>query len=93
MLPVMIWNVAAFRPDRAPETILLLHDLASFATFVPFSVATLEAWVIGAAILSHRGTEPNFPRWLGYALVLPWYFLMGIYIIKIEKTRSKAVAG
>lgn len=124
MLPVMLWNVAAFRDDRSPETILLLHDFATYASFVPFSVATLEALAIGAAILGNRGSEPTFPRWLGYyniiaglsyipmgwvgffktgiwasngfmgwlfptILVLVWYAVMGIYIIKIEKTRMR----
>jgi hypothetical protein len=123
MLPVMIWNAAAFRADRSPDMILLLHDLATFATYVPFSVATLNEAVIGFAILSDRSAKPVFPRWLGYynlltglsyipmgliglfkagpfasdgfiawwlptILVLPWYVLMGTYLIKIGKAES-----
>lgn len=73
MLPAMILSVAAFRPERPAETMLLFHDLATFCTFMPFSVATLEAWVIAAAILHDRSPAPVFPRWLG------WYsFLAGL---------------
>lgn len=70
MLPAMIMSVAAFRPERPDETLLLLHDLATFCTFMPFSVATLEAWIIAVAIFTDRSARPVFPRWLG------WYSLL-----------------
>lgn len=70
MLPVMILSVGAFRPERSPELILMLHDFATFATFLPFSVATLEAWAIAAAIFSDRSVQPAFPRWLAYLNIL-----------------------
>ena len=123
MLPVMIWNTAVFRADRSPDMILMLHDLATFATYLPFSVATLNAAVIAVAILSDRSAKPVFPRWLGFynlltglsyipmgligffkggpfasdgligwwvptILVLPWYVLMGFYLIKSGKAES-----
>jgi hypothetical protein len=128
MLPVMIWNVAVYRPERSPETLLMLHDFATFATFLPFSVATLEALVIAAAIFSDRSPTPVFPRWLGYlniasglsdvpmgfggfvkdgmfatdglygfvvptVLVLPWYVLMGFYLIKAGKAISASASN
>lgn len=70
MLPAMIMSVAAFRPERSPETMLLLHDLATFCTFMPFSVATLEAWVLATAIFADRAPKPVFPRWLGVFTVV-----------------------
>lgn len=70
MLPVMILSVAAYRAERSDELILMLHDFATFATFLPFSVATVEAWAIAAAIFSDRSIRPAFPRWLGYLNVV-----------------------
>lgn len=67
MLPAMILSVAAYRPEeRSAETLLMLHYLATFTTFMPFSVATLENVAIAAAIFSDRSPKPAFPRWLGY---------------------------
>lgn len=70
MLPAMILSAAVFRADRSPELMLFAHDLATFCTFMPFSVATLEAAVIAVAIFSDRSAKPVFPRWLGYYNVL-----------------------
>jgi hypothetical protein len=70
MLPAMTMSVAAFRLDRAPETMLLLHDLSTFFTFLPFSVATLEALVVAVAIFADKSARPVFPRWLGYYTVI-----------------------
>lgn len=66
MLPAIILSTAAFRADRPADVVLVLHDLATFATFLPFSVASLEAWVIAAAIFCDRSARPTFPRWLGH---------------------------
>jgi hypothetical protein len=70
MLPAMIMSVAAFQPDRSADTLLLLHQLATFSTFMPFSVATLEAWVLAVVIFADKSATPVFPRWLGYYSVL-----------------------
>lgn len=65
MLPAFFLSTAAFRVERPDELMLLLHDLATFSTFLPFSVATLEAWVIAVAIFHDRSAVRTFPRWLG----------------------------
>lgn len=70
MLPAMILSAAVFRADRAPELMLLVHDIATFCTFMPFSVATLECAAIALAIFADRSPKPAFPRWLGYYNVL-----------------------
>ena len=66
VFPTIIWTVAAFRPDRSPELIMLLNDfgwLLFVMTFSPFFVQNI---VIGLAIFSDDASEPVFPRWLGY---------------------------
>jgi len=65
-LPVMIWTVAAFRPERAPELLMLLNDfgwIVLIMTFPPFFVQLVS---IGLAIVSDKHDRPVFARWLGY---------------------------
>lgn len=85
MLPAMTMSVAAYRLDRAPETLLLLHDLSTFFTFLPFSVATLEALVVAVAIFADRSARPVFPRWLGYYTVVTGLSYMPMGLIGFAK--------
>lgn len=66
VLPTMIWSVAAFRPERAPELILLLNDFGWLLFVMTFSPFFVQNMVIGLAIFSDSASEPVFPRWLGY---------------------------
>ena len=63
---VIFFAVAAFRADRDPQLVLLLHDLG-WLTFVT-PVAPIVVWMacVGAAILGDRGQPPVMPRWVGY---------------------------
>jgi hypothetical protein len=80
MLPAIFLSTAAFRAERSDELMLLLHDLATVATFLPFSVATLEAWIVAVAIFCDRSARPAFPRWLGVLNVVAGisYIPMGL---------------
>jgi hypothetical protein len=66
ILPMMFWEVAAFRPDRPAGETVLLNDLG----WLPFVgvVFTGVPWAIaiGLAILRDPRPEPVFPRWSGY---------------------------
>ncbi|WP_019876219.1 hypothetical protein [Sporichthya polymorpha] len=61
-------GVAAFRPDRAPDTTQALHDLAWFCLLFTVVAPATQAIAAGLAILTGGGAEagPEFPRWLGY---------------------------
>lgn len=65
----MSWGVAAFRPDRAPELILMLHDLGWFNATWFYPEATLEVISIAIAVLSYKGSDSFYPRWYGYYLI------------------------
>lgn len=65
-LPTNLWTVLAFRPDRDPQLMLLLHDfswLLFIMTFPPFFIQLLA---IGIAVMADRNPTPVFPRWVGY---------------------------
>lgn len=63
---MFFWQTATFRPERSPELIQLLNDMA----WIPFvgltSTAVLQVATFGVVILGDRRDRPVFPRWLGY---------------------------
>lgn len=69
--PMMVWLVAAFRPDEySAETIQMLNDLGwitfllGWVPFVTWYIAT------GVSILCDESPTPIYPRWAGYAGIL-----------------------
>jgi hypothetical protein len=64
--PFLFWAVAAFRPDRGADLILLLDDLA----WIPFAAMTVPFLMIPicVAIVGFMDTSehPVFPRWACY---------------------------
>jgi hypothetical protein len=62
----IIFSVAGFRPERAPELILLLNDLAWISLIIPAAPTVIQFIVIGTAIFMDKTTKPIFPRWMGY---------------------------
>lgn len=67
MVPMIILNVAAFRPDRSPELTQLLTDLAWLLFLTPVAPFLIQNFAIGAAVLGDHTGAPVFPRWVGYA--------------------------
>jgi hypothetical protein len=68
-LPMIIMNVAAFRPDRNPELTVTLTDLAWLLFITPIGPFIVQNLAIAAAVFTDRSARPVFPRWLGYANV------------------------
>jgi len=62
----MFWQVATFRPDRSPEAVQLLNDMAWLPFIALVGSVVIQAAVIGIAILGDHSFEPVFPRWAGY---------------------------
>lgn len=66
VVPTLIWLIAAFRPERAPELTQLLNDAAWLMLLVPFAPAGVQLLAIGFAVLGDKGAETVFPRWVGF---------------------------
>jgi len=67
--PHFIWMTAAFRIDRAPELITMLHDLGWIMWATPswgFSFQLLCLAVVG--LMDKRAT-PFIPRWMSYLAI------------------------
>ncbi|WP_348675707.1 hypothetical protein [uncultured Abyssibacter sp.] len=62
----LFWLLAAFRPDRDPELIMLFNDLAwvTFTTQVGYLIA--QSLFLAAAIYLDRQAEPVFGRWVAH---------------------------
>jgi hypothetical protein len=85
MVPMIVLNVAAFRPGRDPEITQALHDLGWLLFLTPVAPFVIQNLAIAAAILSDDRPIPVLPRWLGYfniwvgLLFLP---ALGAYFLK-----------
>ena len=62
----LFWLLAAYRPERSPELILLFNDLAwlTFTTQVGFLIA--QSLFLALAIYADRQAQPVFKRWVAH---------------------------
>lgn len=65
-VPMNLWTVLAFRPDRDPQLMLLINDFSWLMFIMTFPPFFIQLGAIGIAILSDRNTPSIFPRWSGY---------------------------
>ena len=81
IMPVLIWSVAAYRPERAPELTQLLNDLGWICLIMPASPAMVQVMAVGIAALIDKSPTPVYPRWIGYlGLWLAVIFLPGLLL-------------
>lgn len=66
LLPMMMFGITAFRPERPPELTLLLSDLSWLMLITPSPPGVLQLACIGVAVLMDKSETPVLPRWLGY---------------------------
>jgi hypothetical protein len=62
----IFWLIAAFRPDRNPELILLLNDMAWLIFIAPVGMVVVANLCLALAVFLDARTEPIFPRWVAY---------------------------
>lgn len=67
LIPVMLWTVASFRPERDPQLIQLLNDMAWMIIAMPFTPAIFQNLAIGVAVLCDQNSPSIFPRWVAFA--------------------------
>jgi hypothetical protein len=74
------WGMAAFRPDRDPQLISLLNDMAWFFFIAPVGTIAVQNICLALSIYLDRRPDPIFPRWVAHfniavsALLLPSAF-------------------
>ncbi|NGY05002.1 hypothetical protein [Solimonas terrae] len=60
------WGVAAFRPDRDPQLISLLNDMAWFLFTAPVGAIVVQNLCLALCVYLDSRTEPVFPRWVAH---------------------------
>jgi hypothetical protein len=65
-MPIMIMMAAAYRPDRDPDLIMLINDLAWIPFIINGPPAIFQCVSIGIAVLVDKRGTPIYPRWVGY---------------------------
>jgi hypothetical protein len=62
----IFYLVAAFRPDRNPELVQLLNDMAWMIFIAPVGMVVAQLLLLGLAIYFDNGPNPVFARWVGH---------------------------
>lgn len=60
------WAMAAFRPERDPQLISLLNDMAWFFFIAPVGTIIVQNLCLAASIYLDARPEPIFPRWVAH---------------------------
>lgn len=60
------WGVAAFRPDREPQLISLLNDMAWFFFIAPVGTIVVQDLCLAVSIYLDERPDPIFPRWVAH---------------------------
>lgn len=66
MLPIMIFAITAFRPERDPGLTQLLNDVGWLIIIPAFPTFIGQFLGIALGSFGDRRPEPVFPRWAGY---------------------------
>ena len=66
MFPVMIFAVAAFRPERDPQMTQMLNDLGWLVIIPAFPTFLAQFMAIAFGTLQDKSPRPVFPRWAAY---------------------------
>ena len=76
LIPVMMWQAAAYRPEGDPEITARYNDMAWLIFLGLVSTVILQIVVIGVAILQDDREQPVFARWLGYQSFMTAAFIV-----------------
>jgi hypothetical protein len=60
------WAMAAFRPDRDPELISLLNDMAWFFFIAPVGTIIVQNLCFALSVYLDERPDPVFPRWAAH---------------------------
>lgn len=66
ILPGILFVIAAYRPNRPPEVLYALNDIAWIVTMLPWTVGAMQCLCIGGSVLIHGTATSPYPRWVGY---------------------------
>jgi hypothetical protein len=62
----LFWLVAAFRPERDPQLVMLLNDLAWIIFTAPVGMVVAQNICLALAVYLDAHPTPIFPRWVAH---------------------------
>lgn len=87
------WGVALFRPDRDPQLISLLNDMAWFFFIAPVGTIIVQNLCLAGSIYLDARPDPVFPRWVAhFNIVTAVLMVPGAFAI-LYKTGPLAWSG
>ncbi len=66
----IFYAVAAFRPQRDPDLIMLLNDLGWMVFIAPVGMIVAQNLMLALAVYHDNGPHPVFPHWVGHLSLL-----------------------
>lgn len=87
------WGVAIFRPDRDPQLISLLNDMAWFFFIAPVGCIIVQNLCLAGAIYLDARPQPVFPRWVAHFNVVCALLMIPAAFSVLHKTGPLAFDG
>jgi hypothetical protein len=89
IFPVVILQVAAYRPERSAEAIQLLYDLGWILFIAVVTTVVVQLLVTAIAILGDSRTAPVFPRWLPLSSFALWFGVMTWLLLRAIREQER----
>ncbi|MDQ2627061.1 MAG: hypothetical protein M3Y90_08675 [Actinomycetota bacterium] len=87
------WAMAAFRPERDPQLISLLNDMAWFFFIAPVGAIIVQNFCLALSIYLDARPDPVFPRWVAHFNVAAAVLLVPSAFSLLYKTGPLAWDG
>lgn len=87
------WGVAIFRPDRDPQLISLLNDMAWFFFIAPVGCLVVQNLCLAGSIYLDARPEPVFPRWVAHFNIVTAILMVPGAFAVLHKTGPLAFDG
>jgi hypothetical protein len=93
LIPMLVFVVGAFRPDRSPQLDQLFNDASYVMLILPWPPIMVQVFSIAAATFSDHRENPVFPRWFGYLNIWVGFLLVPANMIIFFKHGPFAWTG
>ena len=87
------WGIAIFRPERDPQLISLLNDMAWFFFVAPVGLVAVQNLCLAMSIYLDASSVPVFPRWVAHFNVLTAILMLPGAFAFLHKTGPLAWNG
>lgn len=87
------WGVALYRPDRDPQLISLLNDMAWFFFIAPAGLLFIQNLCLAGAVYLDARPEPVFPRWVAHFNVVTAFLFLPSALSILHKSGPFAWDG